>query len=107
MEDWNGAILNTWNGELTPTIFDKFKTQQTLGQDPPTVLSFQQQRNKIYRGKASIINGYFDFEFIVPKDIALNYGLGKITDEQLVDFAKRKNMDYNVAKKWLNPNLAE
>jgi hypothetical protein len=79
MEDWNGAVLNTWNGELTPTIFDKFKTQQTLGQDPPQVLSFQQQRNKIYRGKASIVNGYFDFEFIVPKDIALNYGLGKIS----------------------------
>lgn len=79
MEDWNGTILNSWNGVLTPTIFDKFKTQQTLGQDPPQILSFQQQRNKIYRGKASIVNGYFDFEFIVPKDIALNYGLGKIS----------------------------
>lgn len=79
MEDWNGSVLNSWNGVLTPTIFDKFKTQQTLGQDPPQVLSFQQQRNKIYRGKASIVNGYFDFEFIVPKDIALNYGLGKIS----------------------------
>ena len=53
MEDWNGAVLNSWNGVLTPTIFDKFKTQQTLGQDPPQVLSFQQQRNKIYRGKFS------------------------------------------------------
>lgn len=79
LEDWNGNVLNTWNGVLTPTIFDKYKTQQTLGQEPPTVISFSQQRNKIYRGKASIVNGYFDFDFIVPKDISLNYGAGKIS----------------------------
>jgi hypothetical protein len=79
LEDWNGNILSAWNGVLTPTIYDKFKSQQTLGQDPPSVVTFKQQRNKIYRGKASIVNGYFDFDFIVPKDIALNYGFGKIS----------------------------
>ena len=79
LEDWNGNILSAWNGVLTPTIYDKFKSQQTLGQDPPSVVTFKQQRNKIYRGKASIVNGYFDFDFIVPKDISLNYGFGKIS----------------------------
>lgn len=104
MEDWNGAVLNTWNGELTPTIFDKFKTQQTLGQDPPQVLSFQQQRNKIYRGKASIVNGYFDFEFIVPKDIALNYGLGKISYYGNSDMTDAQGFDTMLIIGGINPN---
>jgi 5-methyltetrahydrofolate--homocysteine methyltransferase len=35
------------------------------------------------------------------------FGVGKITMEQVEDFANRKNMDIAEAKKWLNPNLAE
>jgi hypothetical protein len=104
MEDWNGSVLNTWNGVLTPTIFDKFKTQQTLGQDPPQVLSFQQQRNKIYRGKASIVNGYFDFEFIVPKDIALNYGLGKISYYGNSSITDAQGFDTMLIIGGINPN---
>jgi hypothetical protein len=104
MEDWNGSVLNTWNGVLTPTIFDKFKTQQTLGQDPPQVLSFQQQRNKIYRGKASIVNGYFDFEFIVPKDIALNYGLGKISYYGNSSITDAQGFDTMLVIGGINPN---
>ena len=104
MEDWNGGVLNSWNGVLTPTIFDKFKTQQTLGQDPPQVLSFQQQRNKIYRGKASIVNGYFDFEFIVPKDIALNYGLGKISYYGNSTISDAQGFDTMLVIGGINPN---
>ncbi len=33
------------------------------------------------------------------------FGLGKITKEQVKDFAKRKNMKTDEAKKWLSPNL--
>lgn len=33
------------------------------------------------------------------------FGLGKITKEQLEDYAKRKNMDAAVMEKWLSPNL--
>lgn len=104
MEDWNGGVLNSWNGVLTPTIFDKFKTQQTLGQDPPQVLSFQQQRNKMYRGKASIVNGYFDFEFIVPKDIALNYGLGKISYYGNSTISDAQGFDTMLVIGGINPN---
>ncbi len=33
------------------------------------------------------------------------FGLGKITQDQLIDYAKRRNVTPEVAKKWLNPNL--
>ena len=80
IEDYNGNILTSWNGTLTPTIFDKPKLQNTLAQDEESPqIQFEQQTNKIYRGQSSIVNGYFDFEFVVPKDIALNIDFGKIS----------------------------
>jgi 5-methyltetrahydrofolate--homocysteine methyltransferase len=35
------------------------------------------------------------------------FGLGKIKEDQLKDYAKRRNISENQARKWLNPNLAE
>ena len=35
------------------------------------------------------------------------FGVGKIKEDQLKDFAKRKNIDIDWAKKWLAPNLAD
>lgn len=33
------------------------------------------------------------------------FGLGKIKEDQLKDYAKRRNISENEARKWLNPNL--
>jgi hypothetical protein len=80
IEDRFGNVLSAYNGVLTPTIFDKPKELKTLGQDPKSpVIDFELQRNAIYKGKVSITNGAFDFEFIVPKDINYNFGFGKIS----------------------------
>jgi len=35
------------------------------------------------------------------------FGLGKITEDQVVDYADRKGITLEKAKKWLQPNLAE
>ena len=80
IEDYSGAVLSSWNGVLTPTVFDKRKIQNTLGQDEGSpVIAYEQQTNRIYRGQSSITNGYFEFEFVVPKDIALQIDFGKIS----------------------------
>ncbi len=51
---------------------------------------------------AASVSGYY---FANPE--ARYFGLGKIKEDQVVDFAKRKNIDLEYAKKWLNPNLSE
>ncbi|MEN9998908.1 MAG: hypothetical protein RI922_1898 [Bacteroidota bacterium] len=80
VEDQNGLALTNFNGILSPSIFDKPKMQQTLGQnnDSP-IIPFELQRNVVYKGKVSIVNGNFEFNFIVPKDINFAYGPGKIS----------------------------
>lgn len=80
IEDYNGNVLNNYNGVLSPTVFDKPKVGKTMGQDPNSpIIQFLTQRNSMYKGKASITNGYFDFTFVVPKDINYAYGNGKIS----------------------------
>jgi hypothetical protein len=41
-------------------------------------MQFTTRENLLYKGKASVINGRFSFEFIVPKDITYSFGNGKI-----------------------------
>ena len=48
------------------------------------------------------VSGYY---FANPK--AKYFGVGKIAEDQLKDYAQRKNIDIELAKKWLSPNLAD
>ena len=34
------------------------------------------------------------------------FGLGKITKDQVEDYAKRKGMEVETVEKWLSPNLS-
>ncbi|MBN2729473.1 MAG: type IX secretion system sortase PorU [Bacteroidales bacterium] len=75
-----GTKISDYNGTLYPTVFDKATTLTTLASNPESYeTNFTLQKNIIYRGKASIVNGDFSFTFIVPKDIQYNYGAGRIS----------------------------
>lgn len=76
----NGELLSDFNGICTPTVFDKKVTLTTLGNDASSLVRpFTQQKNVIYKGDVSVVNGKFAFEFIVPQDIQLQTGQGKIS----------------------------
>jgi hypothetical protein len=81
LEDFEGNILNGFNGLVYPSVFDKPKEQKTLGNDGSAspIIDFYIQTNKLYRGKASVKNGYFEFTFIVPKDINYSFDFGKVS----------------------------
>ncbi len=82
IEDWNSNVQNSFNGVLMPSVYDKPKVQQTLSNDGPVAspeTTFKTQTNKVYAGKATIANGYFEFSFVVPKDIDYAIDFGKIS----------------------------
>ncbi len=80
LKDPSGVSLTGFNGIIYPTVYDKPKLNTTLANDPGGYVDNFYFRNSIlYKGKASVTNGNFSFTFIVPKDIAYNYGLGKIS----------------------------
>lgn len=49
---------------------------------------------------AASVSGYY---FAHPE--AKYFGLGKIKEDQLIDYSKRRNIPIEEARKWLNPNL--
>jgi hypothetical protein len=80
IEDQFGNNLTGYNGILQPAVYDKPKQTATLGQDSNSpVITYEEQMNILYRGKVTIANGIFDFDFIVPKDIDYSYGNGKVS----------------------------
>ncbi|MDC1456008.1 methionine synthase [Flavobacteriaceae bacterium] len=49
---------------------------------------------------ASSVSGYY-----FANEKSKYFGLGNINEDQLIDYAKRKNIDIVKARKWLSPNL--
>ena len=91
----SNAVLSNYNGVIYPTVYDKAQNITTLsndgsaiGQSPPR--TFKLQKNVLFKGKVSVTNGYFRFTFVVPRDIAYNYGIGRISY-----YAENGNEDAN------------
>jgi len=51
---------------------------------------------------ASSVSGYY---FGNPE--SKYFGLGKIKEDQVIDYSKRRNIATEIATKWLNPNIAD
>jgi hypothetical protein len=78
--DHLGNILSGFNGTVYPSVFDKAQSVNTLANDPDSYkTSFEVQKNTIFKGKATVTNGKFSFDFIVPADINYQFGNGKIS----------------------------
>ncbi|MEI6456772.1 MAG: type IX secretion system sortase PorU, partial [bacterium] len=72
--------VTSFNGTIFTTVFDKASEIYTRANDqiaPP--VKFYLRKNVVYKGKAEVVNGSFSCTFIVPKDIAYNFGKGKIS----------------------------
>ncbi|MEH6406537.1 MAG: type IX secretion system sortase PorU, partial [Leeuwenhoekiella sp.] len=81
-----GQLINDYTGKLAATVYDKDIDRQTLGNDGTRgsdgnllILNFQTLGNILYRGQASVVNGKFDFEFVVPKDALIPLGKGRVS----------------------------
>ena len=100
VQDEFGNPLPTYNGELFVNIFDKNYNRSTFNNDnysPP--ITFTNLGETIFRGNASVNNGLFEFGFVVPRDIKIPLGNGRISfytkrNEILLD-----KTGYNVAIK--------
>ena len=110
MRTANGQVMNDYNGVLEVKVFDKNVRRRTLDNDNNgVILDFITLGEGLLNGKASIKNGYFDFEFVVPRDIQIPVGTGRVSlyakrDNQLED-QTGVNLDIKVGG--LNENAPE
>ncbi|MEL4307950.1 methionine synthase [Joostella sp. CR20] len=74
-------------------IWDVLKVEETIG---------VKLTDSLAMWPASSVSGYY---FANPE--SKYFGLGKIKEDQVADYAKRRNISIEEATKWLNPNIAD
>lgn len=93
--DEGGNVLTNYNGILEAKVFDKNLQRQTLGNDGIRdngtdydndgdttnllILDFKTLGEVLFNGQATVTNGTFEFEFVVPRDIQVPVGNGKVS----------------------------
>src|SRR5258706_118351 len=76
----NGQLMTNFNGTLITSAYDKYATIYTLANDPSSLVApFKVRKNVLFKGKATIQNGKFNYTFVLPKNIAPLYDNGKIS----------------------------
>lgn len=79
IEDPKGNPMNTFNGIVSPLVYDKASKVKTLANDGGQSMTFNLRNNILFSGKTMAKNGRFSFNFIVPRDIDYTFGSGKIS----------------------------
>lgn len=79
IENHHGDTLHNMEGSVIPSVYDKKSTVKTLSNNGTAIMEFEVQNKIIYKGRASIHQGQFNFTFQVPKDISFQTGPGKIS----------------------------
>ncbi|MBT8325902.1 MAG: methionine synthase [Winogradskyella sp.] len=75
------------------TIWNLLKVKESIGVELTESLAMW---------PAASVSGYY-----FGNEQASYFGLGKITEDQLKDYALRRQITIDEARKWLNPNLAD
>jgi 5-methyltetrahydrofolate--homocysteine methyltransferase len=76
-----------------PTIWNILKVEESIG---------VKLTESMAMWPASSVSGYY---FGNPE--SKYFGLGKIKEDQVIDYAKRRSISTEQATKWLNPNIAD
>jgi len=111
----SGNLLSDYNGILTATVFDKDIERQTLNNDnqvnggQPIIMDFETLGEVIFKGQATVANGQFEFEFVVPRDIGIPVGPGKVNfyTMRTLPLENRAGSSFDIQVGGINENAAE
>jgi hypothetical protein len=78
IHDASGLPIDDFSGVLEFTLFDKPVEFVTIGKNDPA-FQYDEWHNILYRGKTSVKNGIFEFEFLLTKNISSEVDLGKLS----------------------------
>ena len=86
IQDSNGNILADYNGIIEVKLFDKDLERSTLGNDGVTgsnnellIMDFTTLGGVLFNGKATVSEGFFEIEFIMPRDTQIPVGSGRVS----------------------------
>ena len=75
----NGKTKNNFNGTLEMVLYDAASKKKTLGNDIKSIpVNVSLQENILFKGKASVTNGNFVIDFMLPKEVSVSQGALKL-----------------------------
>ena len=74
----NGLPDAGYIGTVSIALYDKATSEETKGDENPP-FAFKGRENAVFHGQASIRDGQFEIEFIIPKSINPAVGSGKLS----------------------------
>lgn len=100
--DSSGNRITNYRGVVSTTLFDKRIQRSTLGNDGTTntqgellIMDFTTLGEILFRGQASVENGEFEIEFVLPKDTRIPVGNGRVSFYALRDNVLEDQSGYN------------
>ncbi len=115
VDDEFGNKIEDYQGELVTTVFDKNIDRSTLGNDgtsqndSPIILDFTTLGEVLFRGRSSIENGDFNVNFIIPRDVVMEVGNGKMSfySKSNTDLMNQNGSNLDILIGGINENAAE
>ena len=101
IRDNNGNILTDYNGVLEVKLFDKNRERSTLGNDGVTqsgellIMDFTTLGAVLFNGKATVSDGVFEIDFIMPRDTQIPLGAGRVSLYSQRDNSLNNQTGYN------------
>ena len=102
IRDNNGNVLEDYNGIIEVKLFDKNRNRSTLGNDGVTdesgellIMDFTTLGGVLFNGKATVSNGVFEIDFIMPRDTQIPLGAGRISFYSQRDNSLNNQTGYN------------
>jgi len=114
--DRSGNLLSDYNGVLAGKVYDKNAERRTLGNDDARdqdgnllIMDFVTLGEILFNGQATVTGGKFEFEFVVPRDIRIPVGEGRVSFYAQRDVALEDQTGFNLDIKvgGLNENAPE
>jgi Peptidase family C25 len=75
----NGYLVDHFVGEVQATLYDKPSIITTKGTENTAPFNYSQWSNILFKGKASVTNGVFQIDFIMPINVSSLVDKGKLS----------------------------
>ncbi|PKA83421.1 putative secreted protein (Por secretion system target) [Ulvibacter sp. MAR_2010_11] len=111
-----GAVLTNYNGVLEAKVYDKNVQRSTLGNDGIRdgngnllILDFITLGEGLFNGQATVTNGTFEFEFVVPRDAQIPVDNGRVSlyAQRDNEFEDQTGVNLDIKVGGLNENAPE
>ncbi|NME66430.1 type IX secretion system sortase PorU [Flammeovirga aprica] len=75
----SGGVRDTsFNGDIFVTLFEKSTESETRGNNgAETIFKYNERKYQLFRGVADVVNGEYQIEFVIPKDIRYAFDAAK------------------------------